>query len=134
MKVLDSGVQALDLHIAAECFYREFWDLEHRMLPVTPAMTAAGFKGNQDLPHCELMPAGTRICFMRANTVRPAAEGIGACVSGMIASQLPQGAPVVSDCGKQQAVVPYYSPPYSLLSCSGACRQMRCWMWACRIC
>ena len=65
------GAQALDLHIAAECFYREFWDLQHRMLPVTPAMTAAGFKGAQDLPHCELMPENTRICFMRANIVRP---------------------------------------------------------------
>ena len=66
------GVQALDFHIAAECFFREFWDLRHIMLPATPAMTAAGFKGEQDLPHCEELPEGTRICFMRANIVRAA--------------------------------------------------------------
>ena len=41
--------QALDLHIAAECFYREFWDLTHLMLPVEPSvasqLAAAGHRG-----------------------------------------------------------------------------------------
>ena len=60
---------------------REFWDLVQRPLQITPDMVlkfaGAGVKGIQDLPHCEHLPEGTRICFVRANEARPR---LGSCL------------------------------------------------------
>ena len=61
------------MHIAAECFMREFWSLEHVPLQLGTELASqfasAGIQYTQDLPHCELLPEDSRICFMRANEV-----------------------------------------------------------------
>ena len=71
-----ASLQALDLHIAAECFMREVWDLVQYpvQLPhdLQQRFAASGLAGVQDLPHCAHLPDSSRICFVRANEVRPA--------------------------------------------------------------
>ena len=76
-----SPLQALDLHIAAECFMREFWDLVQYPVQLPPDLqqrfAAFGISGAQDLPHCAHLPDSSRICFVRANEVWPALPGAG---------------------------------------------------------
>ena len=65
-------MQGVDLHVAIQCFMREFWDLQRdQELPLTPAQraafAAAGESNHQDMPHCEILPEDTRICFSRFN-------------------------------------------------------------------
>ena len=78
-----SPAQALDLHIAAECFMREFWDLVQYPVRMPPDMEQRfedfGVKGGQDMPHCAHLPDSTRICFVRANEVRRAGQWIYCC-------------------------------------------------------
>ena len=65
-------LQGIDLHVATQCFMREFWDLDNEPeLPLTEAQralfAAAGQSIHQDMPHCEQLPDNTRICFSRFN-------------------------------------------------------------------
>ena len=68
------------MHIAAECFMREFWDLEEHSTYVEPdwanKFEQNGITGSQDLPHCELLPEDSRICFVRANEVICPVQGV----------------------------------------------------------
>ncbi len=53
------GVQALDLHIATECFMREFWDMKHDLVTEDEAAlkhftVISGSSATHDLPHCEV--------------------------------------------------------------------------------
>eukprot|EP00884_Botryococcus_braunii_P006385 jgi/Botrbrau1/15748/Bobra.4_1s0116.1 len=64
--------QALDLHIALECFMRDFWSLDHLELIDNTAVLKdfrdlAGSSARHDIPHCAVLPEETRICFIRAN-------------------------------------------------------------------
>lgn len=52
-------LQALDLHIATECFMREFWEMKHDPVTEDPAAlkhfaAIAGSTATHDLPHCEV--------------------------------------------------------------------------------
>jgi hypothetical protein len=51
------GMQALDLHIALECFMRDFWSLEHQEIINNATILAAfrelsGSAAGHDVPHC----------------------------------------------------------------------------------
>ena len=137
-------VQALDLHIAAECFFREFWDLQHVMLPISQQMTEAGFKGDQDLPHCELLPESTRICFMRANVVRACllclcwacdcvlcwdADALSCCCTSAATGSRTAG----QSCGRIVTGI-CWCLELQLITACPCCRPQRCWTWGCPTC
>ncbi|KAK9816555.1 hypothetical protein WJX72_001866 [[Myrmecia] bisecta] len=63
--------QALDFHIALECFMKEFWGLEETPMTddqaVLDKFIAIASIAGHDVPHCEVLPEHSRICFIRAN-------------------------------------------------------------------